>query len=177
MTIDWRGWTRGQWALRTVVLLGPLVAVLARVPSLGGPPPWLVVLVLALGTGWALAPESVVGVVTLLVVGMSWAADRVGDAPAGVLVAAFGMLAAHLAAVVLSYGPARLPVAPGVVRLWAWRGLGVFATAPVVWVLARVVRELPDSGTVWVLGLAVAVSVVVVALAATRAVAPQGEEA
>jgi hypothetical protein len=176
MTIDWRGWTRGQWVLRAVVLLGPLVALLARVPSLGGPPGWLVVLVAVLGIGWALAPESVVGVVLLLVVGMSWAADRVGDVPAGALVAAAGMLAAHLAALVVSYGPSRLPVAPGVARLWSVRGVVVFGAALVVWVLARAVRLLPDSGTVWVLGLAVALSVVVVAVAATRALAPQGEE-
>ena len=35
------------------------------------------------------------------------------------------MLAAHLAALVVSYGPPALPVAPGVVRLWAMRGLVV----------------------------------------------------
>jgi hypothetical protein len=96
--------------------------------------------------------------------------------PAGALVAAAGMLAAHLAALVVSYGPSRLPLAPGVVRLWASRGLVLLLTAPVVWLLARAVRELPESGTVWVLGLAVAVSVVVVAIAATQAISAEDRE-
>jgi len=176
MTFDWRGWTRGQWALRVVVLLGPMLALYARGPSLGAPPVWLAALVLLLAGGWALATESVVGVVTLLVVGLSWSAGSDVGLPAGAIVAALGMLVAHLAALVASYGPPRLPVAPGVVRLWTLRGLALFVTAPVVWVLARGVRELPGSGSLWVLGLAVAVSVVVVAAVAAQAVLPRGDD-
>ena len=176
MNIDWRAWTRGQWALRLVVVLGVVLALVARWPSLGAPPVWLAALVLVIAVGWALMPESVVGAVALVVVGLSWSAGSDGSLPAGALVAALGMLAAHLAALVVSYGPPALPVAPGVVRLWAMRGLVLFATAPVVWALARGVRELPDSSTVWVLGVAVAASVVVVAAAATQAVMPQGDE-
>jgi hypothetical protein len=176
MNLDLRGVTRGKWALRAVVVLGPLVAVLARTSPLGAPPVWLVVLVLALAAAWALAPESIVGVVTLLVVGLSWATGQDSAMPASAVMAALGMLAAHLAALVSSYGPARLPVDAGVVRLWLVRGAGVFVAAPVVWLLARVVRELPDSGTVWVLGLSVAVSVVLVAAAATQALMLQDRE-
>ena len=176
MNPDVRAWSRGQWAMRLLVVLGVVVALGARWPSLGAPPVWLTALVLVLAVGWALMPESVVGVVTLAVVGLSWSAGGDGDLPMGALVAAVGMLTAHLAALVVSYGPPALPVAPGVVRLWAARGLVVLATAPLVWALARGVRELPVSSTVWLLGVAVGASVVVVAVAATQAVTPQGRE-
>jgi hypothetical protein len=176
MNFDWRVWTRGQWALRLVIVLGMMLALVARWPSLGAPPVWLVAAVLVLAVAWALIPESVIGVVALVVVGLSWSAGPDGSLPAGALVAALGILVAHLAALVVSYGPAALPVAPGVVLLWAVRGLALYSTALVVWVLARGVRELPESSTVWVLGVAVAASVVVVAAVATQAVMPQGDE-
>jgi hypothetical protein len=169
MNIDWRGWTRGQWALRLVVVTGPLLALYARTPSLGAPRLWIVALVVALAVGWALVPESVVGAVALLVVGFSWASSDTVDVPVGALVAALGMLAAHLAALVSSYGPPRLPVDRGVARLWALRGAAVFAAAVLVWLLARVVADLPDSSSVWVVGLVVALSVLVVAAAALQA--------
>ncbi len=47
-------------------------------------------MVLALGVGWALFPESVVGAVTLLVVGFSWATGDSVDVPVGALVGAPG---------------------------------------------------------------------------------------
>ena len=176
MNIGWRDWTLGQWVLRAVILLGPVAALYAR--GLGGadrPQVWLAALVLVLAAGWALLPESVIGVVALMVVGWNWAANAAGDVPASALLAAAAMVAAHLAALVVGYGPPRLPVAPGVARLWAIRGVVVFAPAVVVWLLARGVRELPDSSTVWVLGLGIAVSVMVVATAVVQALLPRGD--
>jgi hypothetical protein len=171
MTFAWREWTRGQWLLRTVVLLGPLVALAARWPS-DPPRVWLVLLTLVLSAGWAVAPESVVGAVTLLLVAFSWVAGTPGDLPATAMVAGVAMLAAHLAALVASYGPDALPVSPSVVRLWLWRGLGVALVAPFVWLAALAVREAPGSSTVWLLGLAVALSVTIVAAAATQVATP-----
>ena len=176
VTIDWRGWTRGQWALRALIVLGPLVAIFARWGSLGAPRPWLVAQVLILGLGWALAPESVVGAVTLLVVGFSWVSSEMTEVPSMALVAALAMLVAHLASLVASYGPPRLPVAPSVARLWAIRAAVVFAAAPLVWLLTTAVRELPGSGTVWVAGLVVALSVVLVAAVATQSAMPEEGE-
>ncbi len=176
MIPDWRGWTRGQWALRVVLVLGPMIALFARTPSLGAPRPWVVAVVLVLGVGWAVGPESVIGSVTLLVVGFSWASSETTAVPVGVLVAALGMLAAHLAALVVSYGPPRLPVDPGTARLWGLRGAAVFVVAILVWVLARAVGRLPESGSVWVVGLAVALSVVVVAAAAIQGATTTEEE-
>ncbi len=175
MNIDWRGWTRGQWALRLIVVAGPVLALFARTPSLGAPRAWIATLVVALAVGWALMPESVVGAVTLLVVGFSWASSDTVDVPLGALVAALGMLAAHVAALVSSYGPPRLPVDRAVALLWTLRGAGLFAAGVLVWLLARAVAELPDSGSIWVLGLVVALSVLVVATAALQAANPREE--
>jgi hypothetical protein len=169
MTTGWRYWTRGQWALRSVVALGPVVALLARTPSQGAPRLWLLLLTIALGCGWAVAPESVVGAVLLLLVGFDWASGSDGSLPVLAVLAAAVLLAAHVAALVLSYGPDTLPLSPPVVRLWSRRAVLVFLVAPAIWVLARVVSGLPDSSTVWVLGLAVALSVTVVAGAVTQA--------
>jgi hypothetical protein len=171
MTFGWREWTRGQWLLRVVVLLGPVAALGARWPS-DPPPVWLVLLTLVLSAGWAVAPESVVGAVVLALVAFSWVAGTDGELPGGAVLAAVAMLAAHLAALVASYGPDALPVSPSVVRLWLWRGLGVALVAPLVWLAALVVREVPGSGTVWLLGLAVALSVTIVAAAVTQAARP-----
>lgn len=176
MNFDWRQWTRGQWVLRLLILLAPVVALLAQWPSAGAPRPWLVGLTAVLAAGFALVPESVVGVVVLLVVALSWVNGLEHRLPVGALVAAAALVVAHVAALLASYGPVRMPVSAPVARLWAWRGALVFVSAPVVWLLAVGVRELPDSGTVWVAGTAVALSVIVVAAAVTQATAPQDSE-
>jgi hypothetical protein len=175
MTLGWRQWTRGQWGLRLVVLAGPLVALLARGLATEWPPLWLVLLVGALAAGWAFAPESVIGAVALLVVGFSWATGLEGRLPIAAVLAAAAMLAAHLAALEASYGPDALPVSAPVVRLWVRRGLLVFLAAPAVWALGRGVDELPTSGTVWVVGLVVSLSVTIVAAAVTQATTPRGD--
>jgi hypothetical protein len=171
MTFGWREWTRGQWLLRVVMLLGPLVALGARWPS-DPSPVWLVLLTLVLSAAWAMAPESVVGAVVLALVAFAWVAGSNGDLPGGAVLAAVAMLAAHLAAIVASYGPDALPVSASVVRLWLWRGLGVALVAPLVWSAALAVREVPGSDTVWLLGMAVALSVTIVAAAATQSARP-----
>jgi hypothetical protein len=153
------------------VLLGPLVALLARWPS-DPPRLWQILVTAALAAGWAVAPESVVGAVTLLLVAFSWVTGTPGDLPATAIVAGVAMLAAHLAALVASYGPDALPVSAPVVRLWLWRGLGVALVVPLVWLVALAVREVPGSGTVWLLGLAVALSVTIVAAVATQVATP-----
>ena len=176
MNVDWRGWTPGQWALRLVVMLAPMLALVVRGQALGRLPLWVLTLMLVLCAGWALMPESAAGIAVLVLVGWSWAGAS-DDLPAAALAAAAAMLTAHLAALVLGYGPARLPVQPRVVRLWALRGAMVFPAAVLAWMLATGVRELPDSDTVWVLGLAVAVTVIVVATAALQSLMPQaGDE-
>lgn len=176
MIQDWRSWTYGQWGLRSVMVLGPLLAIFARTGPLSAPRPWLVGVVVVMGVAWALLPESILGAITLLIVGLAWASGQDEVVPAAAVVAALGMLAAHLAALLVGYGPSRLPVAPAVVRLWVVRGAVVFLAAPLVWLLGRTVRDLPGSGSAWVVGMVVAFSVTIVAAAATQSGMPQGDE-
>ncbi len=171
-----RSWSPGQWALRVLVVVGPLVALYARGLAAERPPAWVGLLLLLVAVGWALLPESVIGVAALLLVGWAWAAADPGGMPAAIVLAAVGMVVAHLAALVIGYGPPRLPVQPSVVRLWARRGAIVLLPTLPVWFVARLAGELPDSRTVWVLGLAVALSVVVVAVAALQALVSPGDE-
>lgn len=175
MTVDWRGWTLGQWVLRALLVLGPLIALAVRARSLGATPLWLDALVLVLAAGWALAPESVVGSVVLVLVALTWADGERGGLGVEALAAAAALVTAHVASVVLSYGPQRLPVPPAVARLWAVRGAVLWSSACAVWVVGRLVADLPTSGTVWVAGLGVALSVIVVAVAALQSLVPQEE--
>ncbi len=172
---DWRGWSAGQWALRAVVLLGPVVAVLVRWPVGGRPSGWLVLLTVGVALGWALAAESMAGAVALLVAGFSWAPVLDRGLPAVLLLAAAAMFAAHVAALLVSYGPGRLPVDRALALLWLRRAALAFLTAPAVWLVARSALRLPEreiASEVWVAGLVVALSVTLVAVAAVRAALP-----
>ncbi|MDO9456150.1 hypothetical protein [Nocardioides sp.] len=156
-----RGWHPSQQALRLVVLLGPLVALLAAAPAGHGPAPWIVGVVLLLSVLWAARPESGGGTLALLLVLFWW--TRVPDDalhPA-VLVAAVAVVLSHLAAVVSAAAPPRTPVDPAVLRLWMLRGAAVLLAAPVVWVLARALRDQAAPDLLWPAALLAALLVVV----------------
>ena len=152
-------WTRGSWVLRLLVALGPLVALLASGAGGAPPPVWLVVAVTGLGLGAAVRPESPLGAGAFLLVLARWALgpEQPGP-PLAALLAAAGLLVAHVAAVLVSYGPDRLPVDRALLRRWVVRGAGALALAPVAWGLARAVEGRPAPAGVWVAAL-VAVSV------------------
>ncbi|MDI6911341.1 hypothetical protein [Nocardioides sp.] len=159
-------WARSQIALRVLVLVGPVVAVLAAGPAGHAPPWWLVGVVAALAGASAWVPDSPFGVAPFLVV-LGWWAAALGDASsAWVLVAAAGLVVAHVAGAVASYGPATMPVDVATVRLWAGRGLLVLLTAPVAWAVTRLLGDQPEQPGVWVLGVAAACLATVVATAA-----------
>ncbi len=168
--LHWYGepddWARSQIALRGLVLLGPVVAVLAAGPAGHAPPWWLVGVVVALAGASAWVPDSSFGVAPFLVV-LGWWAAALGDASsAWVLVAATGLVVAHVAGAVASYGPAAMPIDADAVRLWARRGLLVLLTAPLAWVVVRLLGDQPEQPGVWVLGVAAACLATVVATAA-----------
>ena len=169
-----RIWTPGQWALRAVMVVGLLVALLATGPAGTWPAPWLVVLVGGLAVGYALLPETSFGTVAIGLVLAWWGLGlRDGLHPAA-LVAAAGLLSAHLAGLVAAYGPDRMAVDRATVLLWARRGLLVFVLAPVVLAVALWVREQPEPDGIWVAGLAAALAAV--AAAATLFLAGKVEE-
>ncbi|MGH3336350.1 MAG: hypothetical protein ACRDOZ_11065 [Nocardioides sp.] len=158
-----RGWTPGQWALRATIVAGLLVALLATGMRGVWPAWWLVILVAGLAVGFALRPEAPMGTVATGLVLAWWGfAFRDGPHPQALLAAA-GLLTAHVAAVLTGYGPRDLPLDPTTVRLWAVRGALVFLAAPAVFAVATLLRGQPEPVGIWVAGLAAALVTTVTA--------------
>jgi hypothetical protein len=155
-----------QLVLRALVLLGPVVALLSTGPAGHWPPWWVVVPVLALAVAFAAMPDSPVGTAVVLVVLVWWTISLSDDIQPETMVAAAGLLVAHLAAQVASYGPAAMPVERATLRLWGLRSVVLLATIPATWAAARVLRGQPEPSGVWVVGVAAAVVATVVATVA-----------
>jgi len=159
-------WTRGQWVLRAIVVLGPVLALLAAAPAGAAPWGWLVVLVGLLAALHARWPESAGGLAAPGVVVVFWAAALGDRLSAWALAAAAGLLASHVAALLAAYGPDALGLDVPTVRLWLPRAGAAFLLAPVVLLVARLLRDRSDTPAAWVVGLAVALVAVAVATAA-----------
>jgi hypothetical protein len=165
--------TRSQIVLRVVVFLGPVVALLATGPAGHGPPWWAVAAVLVTAGAAAWQPDGPYLAVAGLAVLAWWAVSLGDEVPVSVLVAAVALFAAHLAAVLASYGPATMPVDAAVVRLWVRRGALVLLTVPAAWGLARLLDGEPEQPGIWLLGVAAAF---VATVAATAALAVRSSE-
>ena len=158
-----RDWTPGQWALRATVVAGIMVALLATGLRGVWPAWWFVLLVAGLAIAFSLVPEAPMGTVATGLVLAWWGfAFRDGPHPQALLAAA-GLLTAHLAAVLAAYGPRDLPLDPATVRLWAVRGAVVFLAAPAVFAVAILLRGQPEPVGIWVAGLAAALVTTVAA--------------
>ena len=120
-------------------------------------------LTLVLSIGFAAMPESALGTACLGLVVFWWALAASDGVPVGAVPAALLLLAAHVAAVVLSYGPSALPIGAALLGRWLRRGVGVGVAAPLVWLVAVVVDGQPEPPGIWVSGLACAVVVCIVA--------------
>lgn len=127
-----RGWTRGTWALRTLLVVLPVCALATALPH--RPDTWVVVLVVAGSVRWAWLPDDLVGVLVLLLVAGWCAVDGPTDWRVGAV--AVLLLAAHVVATLGSYGPATLAPDRTLVRLWVGRGL--LAVVPLGVALAAV---------------------------------------
>ncbi|MCW2844992.1 MAG: hypothetical protein JWN22_2908 [Nocardioides sp.] len=146
----------GQLVLRLLVLLGPLVALLATGLVGAVPADWLIALVAALAVAFAAMPDSPFGTAVMVVVLAWWGISlRDGLHPEAVIAAA-GLVTAHVAAVLASYGPGSMPLDRAVVGLWAVRGAAVLLASPAVWAVATVLRDQPEPPGIWVAGLAAA---------------------
>jgi hypothetical protein len=161
-----RDWTPGQWGLRATAALGPVVALLATAPAGVPPRAWLVALVAVLSLVHARAPETPVGTIALGAVIVWWGVAFRDGPHAWAILAAACLVASHVAALVAGYGPDALGVDPATLRRWLVRGGAAFVLAPVVWVVAILLRGRPETPGIWVVGLAVALVAVVVATAA-----------
>ena len=148
--------TPGQWGLRATMVTGPVVALAATGLVGEWPAGWLVVLVAALGVGYAVLPETSVGTVAMGLVLAWWGIALRDGLHAEALIAAAALLAAHLAGVVAAYGPARMAVDRATTMLWVRRGAIVFMMAPLLYLFALWVRDQPEPEGLWVAGLAAA---------------------
>jgi cytochrome bd-type quinol oxidase subunit 2 len=155
--------TRGGWALRTVIGLGPPLALLAATPEGFVPPLWLGVLVVLVSGAFAYLPEQYVGTAALLLVVGWWAVDVRDAMPLAVVVASGALLASHLAATLAAYGPRALSPDRAIVLRWARRGVLAWLVAPVLWLVIDSQRGRTTPASYWVAGLAVALVVAVVA--------------
>lgn len=162
MTRLLRTLTPGQWVLRATMVVGLLVALLSTAAAGTAPKLWLVLLVAGLGVAYASLPEQSFGTVAIGVVLAWWGIGlRDGLHPAALLAAA-GLLVAHLAGLLVAYGPDRMAVDRATVVLWARRGVTVFLLAPVLYLVAVGVRDQPEPPGLWVAGLGAALALVVV---------------
>ncbi len=149
-------WSPGQWLLRVVIVLAPLGAVLAGIPAGATPGVVFLLVLVVLALLFALFPASQAGVLVLLMPVVWWAAAPDDPLHPMCMVAAAALLACHVAALLASYGPDRLPWT----RHWSGCGCGgrccVLLPVPVVWAVADVLAGEQERPAVWVAGLAVA---------------------
>lgn len=157
---------RSQILQRAVVFLGPVVAVLATGPAGNWPPWWIAGVVVAIAAAAAYDPDSPYGTGAGLVVLGWWAIALEEGLPASILVAAAGLVAAHVAALLASYGPATMPLDAATLRLWLGRTALVLVTVPAAWALAVLLRGEPEQPGIWLLGAAAALVATLVATAA-----------
>lgn len=162
-----------QFALRTLVPLGVTAAIAAAQAAGARPGPWEQGIVVGLAALTAFRPESIAGVGALAGVAYVWALVPETLSPL-VLVAAAGMILAHLSALVAAQGPARMAVDGRQLLLWAARGLLLWLAAAAVWGLSVAVVDLPQRRLAYAVGLVV---LTVVALAATRLVGSRADRA
>jgi hypothetical protein len=155
--------TRGGWALRVVIALGPPVALLAATPEGFAPPLWLGLLVVLASVGFAYLPEQYIGSVAMVLVVGWWAVDVREAMPLAVVVSAGALLASHIAATLAAYGPRVLSPDRGIVLRWVRRGALVWLVAPVLWLVVDAQRGRTTPASYWVAGLAVALVVSLVA--------------
>ncbi|GAA4371468.1 hypothetical protein [Nocardioides caricicola] len=155
-----------QIALRALVLLGPVVAVLATGPAGNWPPWWIAGAVVGTAAAAAWAPDSPYGTAAGLVVLGWWAIALEDSLPASILVAALALVVAHVAALLASYGPPTMPLDSATLVLWVRRGALVALTVPAAWVLALLLRGEPEQPGIWLLGAATAFAATVAATAA-----------
>lgn len=165
--------TRARLLLRAVVLVAPVLALEGTRPD-SPPGRWLLALTVALAVGFAAMPESAFGTACLGLVVIWWALAASDGVPLGAIPAALLLLAAHVCAVLLSYGPPALPVGSRLVLRWLRRSAAVAAAVPLVWLVASVVDDQPEPPGIWIAGLACAIVVCVVA---ATAVGTRGETA
>ena len=127
------GLTAPAVVLRSLLLVLPCAALALALPE--RPHGLVVALVVVSSAWWARRPDHLVGSISLAVVAAWWTVHGVVDWR--VLVVGVLMVAAHVVATVLSYGPEALPVDRRLAGLWLRRGLLALVPLPITWLAVR----------------------------------------
>ena len=160
------GLTRAGLVLRVVLFLLPCAALAVALPA--RPHVLVVVAVVLCAALWARTPDHLAGGIALALVMVWWTAHGVLDWR--VLVVGVLLLAAHVVATLLSYGPAALPVDPSLALLWVRRGLLALVPLPITWVSLRGLDAGLAPPWVWMSAALVLVALIVVTLRLTQPV-------
>ena len=160
------GLTRTGLVLRVVLFLLPCAALAVALPA--RPHVLVVVAVVLCAALWARTPDHLAGGIALALVMVWWTAHGVLDWR--VLVVGVMLLAAHVVATLLSYGPAALPVDPSLALLWVRRGLLALVPLPITWVSLRGLDAGLAPPWVWMSAALVLVGLIVVTLRLTQPV-------
>ncbi len=160
------GLTGTGLGLRVVLFLLPCIALAVALPAR----PHLLVVATVVGCAawWARTPDHLSGGVALVTVMVWWTVHGVVDWR--ILVVGALVLAAHVIATVLSYGPASLPVDPRLAALWLRRGLLAFVPLLVTWFALRVLDARLAPSWLWMTAALVLVALIVVTLRYTQPV-------
>lgn len=151
--------------LRAIVLLGPLVALLAGGPQGYGPPVWLVIVVAVFSFAAATLPEHYVGGLTLAIVVAFWVVEAGDDLPLSSVLAAAALLVTHVAGTIAGYGPRQVAPDPHAVLLWTRRGVLLWLTAPLTWLVVDAESGRLTSSSYWLVGLVLGLVALVLAAA------------
>ncbi len=158
-----------QVLLRVMVVLGGATMLVAAQAAGARPAQWQQALVIGFAVLTALRPESIAGVALLTGGAYFWALSPETLSPL-VLLAAAGMVLAHVSALVAAQGPARMRLDGVQVRRWAARALVLWLAAATVWGLSVFLADLPERRLAYALGLTVlsVIAVVTTSLISSR---------
>lgn len=166
-------WSRGQWVLRWVIVLGLVLALLATGPAGTYPGPRWVAVVTAAALGAATLPASGAPLAGIGLVLAWWGGGPTDPLHPMVLVAGALLVAVHLAAMLAASGPAAFTPSRGLVRTWVRRGVVIWLPVPVLYAVARGLAGRPEPPAVWAIGAAAAlVAVAAASWVAGRPLAP-----
>lgn len=170
MTALWRLLGRlpaGQWALRAAVVAGIVLALFA--PGVDGDLPrgFLLGIGVVLALGAAITPNRDAATVACCWVLLVWVVTDRGVG-VGALVAAVGLVLAHVSATLASYGPEGMAPDRPLVLLWVRRAAIVLAPSALVALVTSLLTVSGDSAGSW---LWVAGALLVAGLAAGASVA------
>jgi len=143
-----------QVILRTMVVLGGTTMLVAAQAAGARPAQWQQAVLLCFAVLTAIRPESITGAALLAGGAYLWALTPESLSPL-VLVAAAGMVLAHVSALVAAQGPARMRLDGAQVRRWTVRALLLWLAAVAVWGMSMLLADLPERRLAYAFGLTV----------------------